>query len=71
MAQANTSTSIETNSPAFIAWAVITKDGKSYWQKLGASWEHKDKSGFTLQLDSLPVGGRIVLRKPLPKQEPK
>lgn len=26
---------------------------------------HKDAKGYTLQLDSVPVGGRVVLRAPL------
>ena len=26
---------------------------------------HKDAKGYTLQLEALPVGGRIVLREPL------
>ena len=55
-------------APDFIAWQVERRDEKSYWTRIGAAWDHKDGNGTTLQLDALPVDGRIVLRRPL---EPK
>ncbi|MCB1466068.1 MAG: hypothetical protein KDK08_02690 [Rhizobiaceae bacterium] len=54
----------EPRAPDFTAWHVSDKGEKSYWNKVGAAWMHKDARGYTLQLDSLPVGGRIVLRQP-------
>lgn len=51
--------------PEFLAWHVTQKGDKSFWNKVGAAWMHKDANGYTLQLESLPVGGRIVLREPL------
>ena len=53
-----------TKAPDFLAWHVSQRDDKSFWNKVGAAWSHKDDRGFTLQLESLPVGGRIVLRLP-------
>lgn len=38
-------------------------DGKSYWNRIGAAWSNKD-GGFTLQLESLPLDGRIVCSPP-------
>ena len=55
----------EPRVPDFMAWHVSQKGEKSYWNKVGAAWVHKDARGYTLQLVSLPVGGRIVLRQPL------
>ena len=55
----------EVRAPEFLAWHVTHKGEQSYWNKVGAAWMHKDARGYTLQLDSLPVGGRIVLREPL------
>ena len=52
-------------APDYLAWHVTEKGDKSYWNKVGAAWSHKDEKGFTVQLESLPVGGRIVLRVPL------
>ena len=55
----------EHRAPDHLARHVTQKGDKSYWNKVGAAWAHKDDKGFTLQLESLPVGGRIVLRQPL------
>ena len=55
----------EFRAPEFLAWHVTQKGEKSYWNKVGAAWTHRDERGYTLQLESLPVGGRIVLRQPL------
>ena len=55
----------EAQTPEFLAWHVTQKGEKSYWNKVGAAWMHRDEKGYTLQLESLPVGGRIVLRQPL------
>jgi hypothetical protein len=52
-------------APDFIAWNVTTKGNKSFWHKIGACWQHKDKKGVTLQLEVLPIDGRIVLRHPM------
>lgn len=56
-------------TPDFIAFNVLTKGDKTFWTKVGASWQHKDGKGMTLQLETLPIGGRIVLREPLPANE--
>ena len=32
---------------------------------VGAAWAHKDGKGYTLQLETCPINGRIVLRTPL------
>jgi hypothetical protein len=36
---------------------------KSHWLEIGSAWAHKkDGKGFDIQLDALPVNGRVVLR---------
>ncbi|MFZ1725283.1 MAG: hypothetical protein WBO29_08385 [Albidovulum sp.] len=52
-------------APDFLAWHVTDKGEKSFWNKVGAAWAHKDRKGFTLQLETVPINGRIVLRQPL------
>jgi hypothetical protein len=51
--------------PSLIAWQV--RDGKdnesSYWDRVGVAWQNRD-GGYTVQLHSMPLSGRIVLRKP-------
>lgn len=53
------------NAPEFLAWHVTDKGEKSFWNKVGAAWRHKDGKGYTLQLEVVPINGRIVLRQPL------
>ena len=52
-----------------IAWHVLQKGDKAFWTKVGASWQHKDGKGQTLQLETLPINGRIVLRLPMEPAE--
>jgi len=37
---------------------------KSYFNKVGAAFEHKDGQGFNIVLDAVPVDGRVTLRTP-------
>lgn len=49
--------------PDQIAYSVKeTPDGKGYWNRVGAAWQHKDGNGTEIILDSVPVDGRISLR---------
>lgn len=41
---------------------------ESFWTRIGSAFEHKDGKGFNLELEALPVNGRIVLREPKPKE---
>lgn len=59
------STKPEAKAPDFLAWHVTQKGDKSYWNKVGAAWSHKDKCGYTIQLEVVPINGRIVLRQPI------
>jgi len=49
--------------PSHLAYQVSEgQEGKSFFNKVGAAFEHKDKEGYNLQLDSIPVDGRVTLR---------
>jgi hypothetical protein len=52
-------------APDFLAWHVTQKGDKSYWNKVGAAWAHRDDNGYTIQLEVVPINGRIVLRQPI------
>lgn len=65
MARENTNNTQKQNAPQYLAWHVTEKGEKSYWNKVGAAWPHKDGKGYTLQLDTCPINGRIALRLPL------
>jgi len=66
---AKTETTTEPKAPTFIAWNINGNDDKAFWTRIGAAWAHKDSKGLTLQLDMLPINGRIVLREPSTKAE--
>jgi hypothetical protein len=51
-------------APDFVAYHVLTKGEKTFWNRVGASWLHHDGNGMSLQLETVPVDGRIVLRAP-------
>jgi hypothetical protein len=50
-------------SPSHYAYSVRDREGKKgIWTRIGSAWAHNDGKGFSLQLDCLPVDGRIALR---------
>lgn len=49
--------------PTHAAYQVIDrKDKKAIWNRLGSAWPHADGKGFNIQLDCVPLDGRISLR---------
>jgi len=50
-------------SPSHHAYQVRDRDGgKGFWTRVGAAWAHGDGKGFSIQLDAVPLDGRITLR---------
>jgi len=55
----------ETTRPSFEAFSVREgPENKSYFNRVGVAFPHKDGEGHTITLDAVPVDGRIVLRTP-------
>ncbi|MFZ1104557.1 MAG: hypothetical protein WAN86_17190 [Hyphomicrobiaceae bacterium] len=54
------------NKPTLYAYAVKDRgrNRTSIWTKIGAAWPHEKGNGFTIELDALPIDGRIVLTEP-------
>jgi hypothetical protein len=54
----------EDNKPNARAYTVRkgSAGGKGFWTRIGSAWLHKDGKGFNVQLDALPVDGRLVVR---------
>jgi len=51
------------NAPTHIAYHVRdTGDGKGFWTRIGSAWANKDGKGFNIQIDIVPLDGRITLR---------
>jgi hypothetical protein len=48
-----------------------TKEGaeKANWIRVGVAFENKDAKGFNVQLSTLPMNGKLVMRVHEPKQE--
>jgi hypothetical protein len=57
---------IMSNKPVLFAYTVKDRgrNQKAIWTRNGAAWPHEKGSGLTLELDALPIGGRIVLTEP-------
>jgi hypothetical protein len=52
------------NAPTHAAYHIReVNEGKDFWTRIGSAWTHKDGKGFTVQLDALPVDGRLTLRQ--------
>ena len=60
---------MSTNKPTLIAYTVKERgqgrNAKSFWLRIGGAWPFESGApGFTIQLDALPIDGRIVLAEP-------
>ncbi len=54
-------------TPSHIAYHVRdlgkpTGDKKAIWTRVGSAWQHADGNGFNIQIETLPLDGRITLR---------
>ncbi|MEQ1710882.1 MAG: hypothetical protein ABL908_05720 [Hyphomicrobium sp.] len=50
--------------PVHLAYVVETiNENEAFWTCIGAAFAHADRTGMTLVLRALPIGGRIVLRR--------
>ena len=57
-------------TPSHIAYQVKERDEKdTIWTRIGAMWPHKDGKGFNLQLDAVPLDGRVTFRVPTESKE--
>jgi hypothetical protein len=58
-------------APIYIAYQVRDRgEGeKGFFTRIGAAWPHGDKNGFNIQLEAVPLDGKVVLRTPSEKKE--
>jgi hypothetical protein len=59
----NTPETNASKSPTHIAYQIRKREGqaKGFWTRIGAAWPTKDGKGFNIQLDAVPLDGRITL----------
>lgn len=56
--------------PTHNAYQVRDREGKKpVWTRIGAAWAHTDKNGFNIQIETVPLDGRITLRVASDKKE--
>jgi hypothetical protein len=56
--------------PSHIAYTVRDREGqKAIFTRIGAAWPHKDSNGFNIQIETVPLDGRITLRVASGKKE--
>ena len=61
------------SKPTLIAYTVKDRGRKQkpFFVRIGGAWPFESgKTGFTVQLDALPLDGRIVLAEPKPEVDP-
>lgn len=57
-------------APSHVAYQVRDREGKKgFWTRIGSAWAHADGQGFNIQLDCVPLDGRITLRVASEKKE--
>jgi hypothetical protein len=65
-----TTTEKTTKKPSYIAYQVREgSNDESYWTRVGVAFSHKDGKGFNIQVQSVPLDGRITLRVPTEKKQ--
>ena len=66
----NTTQAAATKVPTHVAYQVRNREGqKAFWTRIGSAWAHSDGAGFNIQLDAVPVDGKVTLRVPAEKDE--
>ncbi len=58
----------EKNNDKKSVFALTERDQKTFWTRIGAAFTNKDGS-VTVQLDALPVSGRLQIREDEEREE--
>lgn len=60
----------KSKAPSHTAYQVREGKGdKGFWTRIGSAWPHGDGKGFNIQLDAVPLDGRITLRDASDKKD--
>jgi hypothetical protein len=64
MTDTNNTNSGTSRTPTHVAYQVRDREGKDkgFWTRIGAAWPHADGKGFNIQIEAVPLDGRITLR---------
>lgn len=70
MSESSKNQTSTSKAPTHIAYHVRDrKGGDAIWTRIGSAWAHADGKGFNLQIETVPLDGRISLRTPSEKTE--
>ena len=70
MTDTNTTNASPSKVPSHSVYQVRDREGsKSFWTRIGSAWAHADGKGFNIQLECVPLDGRITLRVASEKKE--
>lgn len=65
-----TNTNSKSKAPTHTAYQVRdSKGSKGFWTRIGSAWPHQDGKGFNIQLDAVPLDGRIIIRVATEKKD--
>lgn len=56
------------NRPGFRLYSVTGEGDAARWTDIGVAWATRDGKGFTLNLNALPLNGRVVMRENTKKE---
>jgi hypothetical protein len=63
MNDTTTPSNVSNRTPSHIAYQVRDREGKKgIWTRIGSAWPHADGNGFNIQIEAVPLDGRISLR---------
>lgn len=63
-------TKTNSRTTSHVAYKVRGREGqKGFWTRIGSAWVHADGNGFNIQLEAVPLDGRITLRIPTDKKD--
>ena len=63
MTDSNETKTVTSRTPSHFAYNVRNREGgDNYWIRIGSAWAHADGNGFNIQLETVPLDGRIALR---------
>ena len=66
----DTNTQPTSKAPSHVAYQVRDREsGKSFWTRIGSAWAHADGKGFNIQIETVPLDGRITLRVATEKKD--
>ena len=58
-----TETATKSKAPSHLAYQIREREGqKGFWTRIGSACQHQDQKRFSIQLEALPLDGRVTLR---------